>query len=82
LKFLGEGTTITPTASFYNLFNLANFGRVTGTLLDTADAGLPNYVNSENSWSDINATLRTTRNSGTFDQGGPRSTEFSLKLEF
>jgi hypothetical protein len=51
-------------------------------VLDTADAGLPNYVNSENSWSDINAALRTTRNSGTFDQGGPRSMEFSMKLEF
>jgi hypothetical protein len=28
LKWLGEGTQITPTASFYNLFNMANFGRV------------------------------------------------------
>jgi len=82
LKWLGEGRQLTPTASFYNLFNMANFGGVTGVVLDTADAGLPNYVNSENSWSDINAALRTTRNSGTFDQGGPRSMEFSMKIEF
>ena len=82
LKWFGEGRQLTPTASFYNLFNMANFGGVTGVVLDTADAGLPNYVNSENSWSDINAALRTTRNSGTFDQGGPRSMEFSMKLEF
>jgi hypothetical protein len=82
LKFLGEGTRLIPTVAFYNLFNLANFGRVTGTVLDTADSSLPNYVNSTDSWANANTSLRTTRNSGTFDQGGPRSTEFSLKFEF
>jgi hypothetical protein len=82
LKFLGAGTTITPTVAFYNLFNMANFASVTGTVLDTNDSTLTNDVNSTNSWSDANTSLRTTRNSGTFDQGGPRSTEFSLKFEF
>ena len=82
LKWLGEGTTITPTISFYNLFNMANFGDDFGTVLTTADAANSNYVNSTNSWAAANASLRTTRNSGTFDQGGPRSTEFSLKFEF
>ncbi|MGA3035389.1 MAG: carboxypeptidase regulatory-like domain-containing protein [Terracidiphilus sp.] len=86
LKWLGEGGSITPTASFYNLFNLANFGPVEtangGAVLTESEASVPNYMNSARSWSDVNTSLRTTRNSGTFDQGGPRSAEFSLKIEF
>jgi hypothetical protein len=86
LKWLGEGTTIVPTASFYNVFNLANFGPVVtsngGVLTVNEEASAQNYVNSPNTWANTNTSLRTLRNSGTFDQGGPRSTEFSLKFEF
>jgi hypothetical protein len=82
LKWLGEGVSITPTVSFYNVFNMANFSNPGGGLL-TSDTGTqPNQVNSVNQWSDVNATLRTTRGSGTYDLGGPRSAEFSLKIEF
>jgi hypothetical protein len=88
LKWLGEGTTLVPTVSFYNVFNLANFNGVNtenGTVLTAAGAPSAidsNYVNGNNSWADVNSQLRTTRNSGTFDQGGPRSAEFSMKFVF
>ena len=73
----------------YNVFNMSNFGNQLGTLLNTTDAapfppdpGAPTgYVNTINSESALNR-LRINRNSGTFDQGGPRSTEFQLMIKF
>ena len=53
----------------------------TGILLNTADAGQPGYYNGPNDQATYNQA-RTVRNSGTFDQGGPRTTEFQLKLNF
>jgi len=88
LKFLG-GLSINPGVAMYNVFNMSNFGNQLGTLLNTTDAapfppdpGAPTgYVNTINSESALNR-LRINRNSGTFDQGGPRSTEFQLMIKF
>ncbi len=81
LSKLRQGMTLTPTVAMYNAFNMSNFGPFPGTLLNTGDQGLPGYLNGPTDQGTLNAS-RTTRNSGTFDQGGPRTTEFQLKLEF
>ncbi|WP_260735615.1 TonB-dependent receptor [Tunturiibacter lichenicola] len=83
-----EGLSIVPGVAMYNVFNMSNFGFIpgivssaTGTLLNQADAGQPGYYNGTSDQGTLNQA-RTTRNSGTFDQGGPRTTEFQLKLNF
>jgi hypothetical protein len=88
LKFLGN-LSINPGVAMYNVFNMSNFGNQLGTLLNAADAapyppdpGAPTgYVNTTNTEGALNR-LRINRNSGTFDQGGPRSTEFQLMIKF
>jgi len=88
LSHVREGLSIVPGVAMYNVFNMSNFEAIpainsvaTGVLLNTADAGTPGYLNGPNNQSVLNQA-RTTRNSGTFDQGGPRTTEFQLKLNF
>jgi hypothetical protein len=83
-----EGLSIVPGIAVYNVFNMSNFGSIpgivgdaTGVLLNTADAGQQGYFNGTNDQATLNQA-RTVRNSGTFDQGGPRTTEFQLKLNF
>jgi hypothetical protein len=76
-----EGLSLTPGVAMYNVLNMSNFGQFGGTLLNTADAGTPGYLNGPNTPDVLNSN-RTSRNSGTFDQGGPRTTEFQLKLNF
>jgi hypothetical protein len=76
-----EGLSITPGIALYNIFNMSNHNLQNGTLLNAADAGPLGYVNSSDDPSEAN-NLRVTRNSGTFDQGGPRTTEFQLMVNF
>lgn len=83
-----EGLSIVPGIAVYNVFNMSNFGSIpgivgnaTGVLLNAADAGQQGYYNGTNDQATLNQA-RTVRNSGTFDQGGPRTTEFQLKLNF
>jgi hypothetical protein len=80
--------SIVPGIAVYNVFNMSNFnpitsipGTATGVLLNTADAGQPGYYNGTSYQNTLNSA-RIVRNSGTFDQGGPRTTEFQLKLNF
>lgn len=81
LKRFREGLLITPSVTMYNVTNMANYGGFGGLGIDAGSAeGQLNGTNTQ-------ATLfgqRTLRGSGngTFDQGGPRTTEFTLKLEF
>jgi hypothetical protein len=83
-----EGLSIVPGVAMYNVFNMSNFNSIpsipnnsTGILLNTADAGTPGYYNGPNDQSVLNQA-RIVRNSGTFDQGGPRTTEFKLQVNF
>ncbi len=76
-----EGLSIVPGVAMYNVFNMSNYGAYSGVLLNTADVGTPGSVNGPNDPITADST-RTTRNSGTFDQGGPRTTEFQLKVNF
>ncbi len=82
LKFLG-GISINPGVAMYNVFNMSNYGIQSGTLLNQADfdPSLYGYVNSTNTQYEQN-NLRINRNSGTYDAGGPRSTEFQLMIKF
>ena len=57
------------------------------TLLNQANAGAGGvnsytYVNGENPYLELKNQNRTQRQSGTFDQGDLRSTEFQLHLVF
>jgi Carboxypeptidase regulatory-like domain len=82
-----EGLSLEPGVAMYNIFNMSNFGTVSnGVLLNVADLaatgnGGVGSLNGPNTQAVLNAT-RIQRGSGTFDQGAPRSTEFSLKLNF
>jgi Carboxypeptidase regulatory-like domain len=86
-----EGLSLVPGVAIYNVFNMSNFsaienipGDATAQLINTTNGagGVANgYLNGPANEDTANAA-RTTRNSGTFDQGGPRTTEFQLKLNF
>jgi len=86
-----EGLSLVPGVAIYNVFNMSNFGFIpgivsdaTGQLINVGNAagGVPGgYFNGPSDQATLNQA-RTTRNSGTFDQGGPRTTEFQLKLNF
>ena len=85
--------SLEPAISFYNIGNFSNFGGaptftpvVNPTLTNTSTAGGPtnnqsSTVTGLNTFAVLSAR-RTTRGTGTFDQGAPRSTEFQLKLNF
>jgi hypothetical protein len=69
----------------YNALNMSNFGGFSG-LAPLPDAGTPaanGNLNGPNTQAILN-TARAARGSGsgTFDAGGPRTTEFQLKLTF
>jgi len=76
-----EGLAIIPGFVMYNVTNMSNFGGY-GTLepLGTSTAGALNGPNSPGAIE----TTRVLRGSGqgTFDQGGPRTSEFQLKVTF
>jgi hypothetical protein len=81
-----EGLSLVPAVSMYNVFNMANFGRLAGVLANVDSAGgavgsVENYLNGPNN-AEVQNGLRTQRGSGTFASGAPRTTEFQLKLNF
>jgi hypothetical protein len=86
---LREGLSLEPAISFYNVGNFSNFTDYTvGTLANTTTAGGPTagagqsgLLNGPNGFRDHESN-RVQRGSGTSDIGGPRTTEFQLKLNF
>ena len=85
LSRIREGMSLEPAVAMYNVANFANYSTQSGTLLNTTDAGTTNnqvgYVTGYNTYAALNSS-RVQRGSGTFDQGGPRTMEFQLKLNF
>ena len=83
-----EGLSLEPAIAFYNVGNLANYGTLGSTLPNIDNGTVTNGVNQNASTRsgpntfDVQNGLRTVRGSGTFDQGGPRTVEFILKLNF
>ena len=78
---MGDSVSLVPSVAMYNIGNFANYGGPSGLLLNKADAGTSGYVNGPSSFGD-RGQFRTERGSGTFNLGGPRTTEFQLKLNF
>ena len=81
LSRVREGLNLLPGVAFYNVFNVSNFNGFNAILLNQGDAGTPGYVNGPSDQTTLDAN-RVQRSSGTFDAGGPRTTEFQLKLNF
>ena len=86
LSRVREGLAIVPGVAMYNVTNMSNFGRLGGQLANITTAqgtvGTVNsFLNGPND-TGVQNTSRTQRGSGTFDQGAPRTTEFSLKINF
>jgi hypothetical protein len=94
LKWLGEGRSLEPSVSMYNVGNLANWTGFTNATsnfaINQSDAGpdgsgASTYINGDVSGSNYYALKnqnRIQRGSGTYDQGAPRTTEWSLKFNF
>ena len=82
MNFVREGLSLEPAIAFYNVGNFSNFSSLTGVLNNsTTGVAAPGSITGDNSFA-TQATRRTQRGTGTFDQGAPRSTEFQLKLNF
>jgi len=87
LSRLREGMSLVPAIAFYNVGNFSNFKNyVNGTLANTTtaaggDTALSGLLNGPNSFVDHDLN-RSQRGSGTSNIGGPRTTEFQLKLNF
>ncbi len=83
---LGDSILLEPRIAFYNVGNFSNFGNDGGNPsvapfagnLGSAGAG---SVNGPNDFATVNS-YRVTRQSGTYDQGAPRSVEYQLRLSF
>jgi hypothetical protein len=80
-----ENITIEPSISAFNVFNMANFGRLGGatTGLLSGAPGSPNgTANSHNgATADLNS-VRIGTGSGVFAVGAPRQVEFGLRINF
>lgn len=84
-----EGMSLEPAIAFYNVGNFSNFGTLNGSLTNVDDGSIDSNNTNQNLSSltgpnryDVQNGLRTSRGSGTFNQGSPRTTEFQLKLNF
>ncbi len=80
-----ERFTIEPSIAAYNVFNFANFQRLTG-FLNSADNGaaggsVTGTANTHTGVGDLNS-VRTGTGSGVFAVGASRQVEFGLKLTF
>lgn len=76
LNRLHEGLSLEPAIAFYNVGNFSNFNPFP-TASGVLDGGGVNGPSTG-----LLESQRVQRGSGTSDQGGPRSTEFQLKLNF
>jgi hypothetical protein len=71
--------SIQPSASFYNLFNFANFN-IPGNVLSGILTGGAGSLNGTN-YASANS-VRVGVGTGVFALGAPRTIEFGLKLAF
>jgi len=86
---LRERFTLEPSISAFNVFNFANFDRLTGGINTAAGGGAGGSVNgtanthtsSDRNFADLNA-VRAGTGSGGFAVGASRQVEFGLKLTF
>jgi Carboxypeptidase regulatory-like domain len=86
-----ERFTIEPSISAFNVFNFANFGRLTGFLTAPGGNGfgaggsvtgtLNSHSGADTNTADLNA-IRTGTGSGVFAAGASRQVEFGLRISF
>jgi hypothetical protein len=72
--------TISPSVSFFNVFNFKNFG-ILGMSdgLNGGNGAINGTVAGTNASSN---TVRIGRGTGVFAVGAPRETEFGLRIDF
>ncbi len=82
LNKIREGLTITPAYVAYNVANMSNFGTFSG-LAEDDGSDASGSLNGPNTKA-VQNTARVFRatGAGTYDAGGPRTSEFQLKVEF
>ncbi|HET8635695.1 MAG TPA: hypothetical protein VFL96_02505, partial [Acidobacteriaceae bacterium] len=84
---LGEGMSLEPGVTMFNVANFSNFGTLSSTLLNQVTTGGPTgagvggFLNGPDDEATANS-IRTQRGAGTFAAGAPRMTQFSLKFNF
>ena len=85
-KWMPESVNLTPAVGFFNVFNFANYGGVTGAILtpgdNSPDSGNVNSPFANGNDFAVKNTERTPRHTGTADQGAPRETEFQMTINF
>ena len=79
VKWLGESGSIEPSFAAFNIFNLANFGSVTGNLLNIQQ---PNTANGTDTSLLGRGSLRSGNGTGVFNQGAARILEYGMKINF
>jgi len=86
LKWLGDRASLEPSINVFNLFNFGYFGTLSGVMESTSSLGQSAAGTSSTA---VNTTtgveresLRVADGSGTYEQGAPRSMEFTLKFNF
>jgi len=87
LKWLGERASLEPSINVFNLFNFGYFGTLNGVLESTSSLGQSAAGTSSTSANttggfDARESLRVSDGSGTYQQGAPRSMEFTMRLNF
>ena len=84
---LGEGMSLEPGVTIFNVANFSNFGTLSSTLLNQVTTGGPTgagvggFLNGPDDEATANS-IRSQRGAGTFAAGAPRMTQFSLKFNF
>lgn len=77
-----EGLSLEPAIAFYNVGNFANFTpSTTGTLSNTTSGSVSGSPTGPDDFA-AHDQFRVQRGAGALDIGGPRSTEFQLRLNF
>src|SRR5208282_781553 len=87
---VGERVKLEPNASFYNVFNFANFGGAGNQLSGVLNGAPGSSVNNASSagYCGSSTTFCTSRldrvlaGSGTYANGAPRQMEFGVRITF
>jgi hypothetical protein len=82
LDRLRKGLTITPAYVAYNVANMSNFGTFSGLAEDDGTDATGSLNGPNNKGVQNTARVFRATGAGTYDAGGPRTTEFQLKVEF
>jgi hypothetical protein len=75
-----EKVTVEPMVEIFNIFNVANYGRITNTLLD----GNPGSVNGTSASVNVagRGLPRLGFGSGSFSPGTQRAFQFGIRVSF